>query len=84
MGDVLKFTKKGGIDIECVFDDGKVVAVTHPDWPFRIMRKGESIALVCEETDEPFGELKADLFNTLLVCWLLIDDPDLIDSAANP
>lgn len=75
-----------GFDVEYILDeDKKVIGVTHPKWPFRIMRNQKDknkCAFVCEETDEPFGVLDRDMFNTLLMCWLLIDDPELIDSAA--
>ena len=70
---------KGKYEVEYIFDDKKIVGVTHPEWPFRIMRNGGRVALVCEQTDEPFGELDRDVFNTLLMCWLLIDDPNLLD-----
>jgi hypothetical protein len=80
MGKVLPFPDIGKYEVEYIFDGDKVVAITHPMWPFRIMRKDGAVALVCEDTDEPFGELDRDVFNTLLVCWLLIDDPSIIDS----
>jgi hypothetical protein len=83
MGEVVSLEpdKKYGCDY-IMGEDGKVVAVTHPQWGFRIMRNDDRIALVCEDNDEPFGELDADVFNTILMCWLLVDDPDLIDAAA--
>jgi hypothetical protein len=85
MGSVTRLPKTGKFDVEYGFgDDGKIVAVTHPQWPFRIMRNGERIALVCEDGDEPFGELDADVFNTIVMCWLLVDDPELITQAAGP
>lgn len=65
--------------VQYVTEDGRIVAITHPDWPFRIMRRNDRIAMVCEDTDEPFGEIDADVFNTILACWLLIDDPKLIE-----
>ena len=39
-------------------------------------------AIVCSNTDEPFGVLDSDVFNTILLSWLLIDDPRLIDESA--
>ena len=84
MGDVIPIgEKEGRYEVTYIFDDDvgskKVVGVTHLDWPFRIMRVGDKVAMVCEDTDEPFGELDYDVFDTLLMCWLLIDSPHLID-----
>ena len=71
---------KGKYGIVYIFDDKKkVIGVTHPDWPFRIQRSGEEIAMVCEETDTAFGVLDRNNFNTILACWLLIDDPSIFD-----
>ena len=85
MGNVVELRPEDGkYEVEYVFDENdKIVAVTHPEWPFRIMRNKDKIAMVCEDTDEPFGEMDSDVFNTLLICWLLIDDPKLIDSASS-
>jgi hypothetical protein len=82
MGDVVDFMPKGKYEVEYIKDGEKIVGVTHPKWPFRIMRNGNDVAMVCEETDEPFGILDGDVFNTLMICWLLIDDPSLIDQAS--
>lgn len=82
MGEIVNI-KKPKYEIEYIFKDDKVVAITHPLWGFRIMRKGDKIALVCEDNDEPFGEIDADVFNTILVCWLLIDSPETFDEAKN-
>jgi len=83
MSNVVDIDSGGRYEVGYIFDEGdKVVGVTHPDWPFRIMRVDDRIALVCEDNDEPFGELDADIFNTILMCWLLVDDPKLIDEAA--
>lgn len=77
------FKSKSRFSFDYYFgEDGKVVGVSCQDWPFRIMRNGSKIALVCEDTDEPFGELDAEVFNTLLACWLMIDDIDTLRSAA--
>lgn len=85
MGNVIKLNNNGKFKVIYIMDeDKKVIGITHPDWPFRIMRNKDhknQIALVCEETDEPFGVLDAEVFNTLLMSWLLIDDPELFDSA---
>lgn len=59
--------------------NGKVFAVSSPDWPFRIQRSGDEIAFVADDNDEPFGILDADVFNTILACWLLIDAPHLLE-----
>jgi len=61
----------------------KVYAISHLDWPFRIHRNGDNIAFVHQETDEPFGVLNASVFNTLLFCWLLVDDPKLMEDFLN-
>ena len=77
------FEEKGRYDIEYIKNsDGKVVAISHPDWSFDIVKNENETAFVCKNTDEPFGILPSDIFNTVLMSWLLIDDPDLIDSAA--
>ena len=80
------YMEQGKFNVDYVIDkDKKVVGVSHPDWPFTIMRNQDSkteTAIVCNNTDEPFGILDSDVFNTILMCWLLIDDPKLIDDAA--
>jgi len=82
MGEIIDFHRNDGFDVEYIMDDeGNIEAVTHPLWPFRIQRKGDVIAFADEETESAFGELSADIFNTLLTCWLLIDDPKSLDDA---
>lgn len=77
------FTESQEYEIEYMYtDDGDIKAVSHSDWPFWIVKNGDERGLVCKETDEPFGVLGKNNFNTLLMCWLLIDDPKLIDMAA--
>lgn len=85
MGDIVEFPKqeKDGdkkYAITYIYDDNyeNIIGVTHPDWPFRIHRVDGEIAIVDESTDEPFGILDADVFNTILACWLIIDAPHLI------
>ena len=75
--------QEGNYKCDYIFDGDRVVGVKHPDWSFRIQRNliKNEIALVSEDNDEPFGILDADVFNTILTCWLLIDDPKLIESA---
>lgn len=78
---------QGKFNVDYIVDkSNKVIGVSHPDWPFTIMRnqhnKAET-AIVCNSTDEPFGVLDSDIFNTVIMCWLLIDDPDLMDKASN-
>jgi len=82
MSNVTEMFKKNGYEVEYIFSGDKITGITHPDWPYAIVRNGAQRALVCKETDEPFGKLMKDDFNTLLMCWLLIDDPELIDAAA--
>jgi hypothetical protein len=62
-------------------DDGNVDGITHTEWPFSIAKSidGTRIALVCKETSETFGEIERSWFNTTLLCWLLIDDPKMVD-----
>lgn len=75
-----KFKVDYGFDSE-----GNFASVSHPSWPFSIVRNqetGNETAFVCSDTGEPFGVLDSDAFNTVLMCWLLIDDPKLIDAAA--
>lgn len=66
-------------------ENNKVVGVTHPLWSFDIVKNqetGKQTAFVCKETSEPFGILESDVFNTVIMSWLLIDDPGLFDSAS--
>ena len=71
--------KKDELDVTYVMDDkDRVIGVGHQGWPFTIMRKDDEIALVCNETEEPFGICSREQFNTILMCWLLIDQPELI------
>ena len=87
MSNVIKsdFGKKGKYEIDYILNkDKKVVGVTHPLWSFDIVKNqdtGNQTAFVCKETSEPFGILDSDVFNTILMCWLLIDDPELFDQA---
>jgi hypothetical protein len=60
----------------------KVVGITHSKWPFAIMSNEGDRAIVWKEDNCQFGALPKDEFNVLLMSWLLIDDPDLIDKAA--
>ncbi len=81
MENVIELFRNKPYEVEYIKEKGKIVGVSHPQWPFRIMRRDNIIALVCEKTDEPFGELDRDVFNTVIMCWLLIDDPKIIDDA---
>lgn len=84
MTDVIDLFKgKKGYEVEYILSGDVVTGVTHPEWPFAIIKNGTQRAFVCKETDEPFGKLTKNDFNTILMCWLLVDDPDLIDSAAS-
>ncbi|MCP4987554.1 MAG: hypothetical protein GY928_16305 [Colwellia sp.] len=80
------YMEQGKFNVDYIVNaDKKVIGVSHPDWPFTIMRSQDTnmeTAIVCNNTDEPFGKLDSDVFNTVLLCWLLIDDPKLIDDAA--
>lgn len=79
--------KKGKFEVTYVKNEqGKVIGVSHPLWGFTIMRNQavkNITAIVCNETDEPFGVLDSDVFNVVLLSWLIIDDPDLIDQTSN-
>ena len=79
---IVEFPAKGKFEVEYVMNGPKVIGMTHPLWPFRIQRKNDKIALVSEDDDQPFGELDADVFNTILTCWLMIDDIDGLREAA--
>lgn len=75
--------EQGKFSVDYIMDESKkCVGVSHPDWPFTIMKNKHNkceAAIVCNNTDEPFGILDSDVFNTILMSWLLIDDPNLID-----
>jgi hypothetical protein len=81
MSNVVDFKSADKFQVDYIYDDGKIVGVKHPKWPFRIQRKDDKIALVSECDNEPFGILSADEFNAIIMAWLLIDDPELIDCA---
>ena len=90
MNNIVKIKSKDEIDqgkfnVDYIFDkDNNVIGISHPEWPFVIMRDQKNkteTAIVCSNTDEPFGILDSDVFNTILMSWLLIDDPKLIDDA---
>lgn len=83
MGDIVQFPVKGKFDIVYVTDeDDEIVGITRDDWGFRIQRNGSQIAFVSEADDQPFGELDAKVFNTILGCWLMIDDVETLKSAS--
>lgn len=77
--------EQGKFSVDYIMDENKnCVGISHPDWPFTIMRNHHNkceTAIVCNNTDEPFGVLDSDVFNTILMSWLLIDDPKLVDEA---
>tara|TARA_R110002096_G_scaffold294349_1_gene488682 strand:- start:297 stop:554 length:258 start_codon:yes stop_codon:yes gene_type:complete len=75
--------KKAEGDIEYIFDEGVVIGVRHSSWKFRIMRNGGKVAFVCDETEQPFGELDGKGFNSTLLAWLLIDEPSIADKLAD-
>ena len=87
MGDLVNLNKEANYDVEYILDgDGSISGVTHPSWPFEIMRDQETkteTAFVCKTTGEPFGIINSDQFNTLLMCWLLVDSPEIVDGSAN-
>jgi hypothetical protein len=84
----IKDMGQGRFNVDYVFNsEKKCIGVTHPDWPFTIMRNQKNkseTAIVCNATDEPFGVIDSDVFNTVLMCWILIDDPKLIEEAKPP
>ena len=86
MGNITQIKPSGKYEVHYIMDENKkVIGITHPEWPFRIMRNQDGkteTAFVCEDSDEPFGILDSDVFNTILMSWLLIDDPKLIDDAS--
>tara|TARA_R110000851_G_scaffold273794_1_gene426430 strand:+ start:527 stop:829 length:303 start_codon:yes stop_codon:yes gene_type:complete len=69
--------------VEYIFNGDVITGITHSSWPFAIIKNGNQRAFVCKETNEPFGKLMKDDFNTILMCWLLIDDSELIKKATN-
>ena len=82
MSNVISIKKEKG-DIEYIFDQGVVIGVRHSSWKFRIMRNGGKVAFVCDESDQPFGELDGDVFNSTLIAWLLIDEDGFADKLAD-
>ena len=83
--DIKAHTKKSKFDVDYITNaENKVIGVSHPDWPFTIMRNQDAsmeTAIVCNDTNEPFGVLDSDAFNTILMCWLLIDAPELMSES---
>ena len=82
MDNIVELFNKNKFEVEYVYSGDKITGVTHPEWPFTIVKNGLQRALVCKETNKPFGKMMKDDFNTILMCWLLIDDPELIDTAS--
>ena len=79
VSNVINFPVKGKFDMDYIFDDNdKVVGITREDWGFRIQRNGDRIAFVSDVDDQPFGELDAEVFNTVIGCWLMIDDVETL------
>lgn len=83
MSNIVDFRKKDSeSDVTYTLDDyDKIIAVGHTEWPFRIQRSGSNIAIVDLETETPFGEINADVFNEIAFAWLLADGSDLIDTS---
>lgn len=83
MGTVTEMKQPERYEIDyLVDDDGKIFGVSHPKWVYDIVKKDNQVAFVDKETGEPFGILDRDQFNAVLMCWLLIDDPKMIDETA--
>lgn len=88
MGNVIEhnFTQQQeGFEVDYILTpDNEVVGISHPEWNFQITRSDDGkLAAFVTDDGEAFGELPADKFNTLLISWLLIDDPSLVDEAAD-
>ena len=83
MGEVIqlnaKETEKYQVDYQ-LDENKKVVGVTHPDWNFSISRNsnGTHTAFAMNDDTQAFGELESKQFNTVLFCWILIDQPELV------
>lgn len=86
MGDLVKLNAEKVEDqdkIGYILDgDNKIIGVSHSDWPFDIVKKDDEIAFVSDD-GEAFGVLPHNVFNDILISWLLIDAPKLVDSFAN-
>jgi hypothetical protein len=81
MTNVIDFPKKGEFEIMYTVDEeDNVIGVSREDWDFRIQRCNDRIAFVSKSDNQPFGELDAEVFNTILGCWLLIDDVETLKS----
>ena len=81
MSNVIEIKKKG--EIEYIFDGMDLAGVSHSLWDFRIMRKGPDRILESKKTGEAFGKLGSGAFNSTLLAWLLIDEPELADKLAD-
>lgn len=83
MNNVINLPVKGKYDMDYILDSSdKVIGITRKDWDFRIQRNGDRIAFVSEADEQPFGELDASVFNTILGCWLMIDDVETLKSCS--
>lgn len=60
----------------------KAVGVSCSKWPFRIARDGDKVSIMCKKTGDTFGELDRDIFNRMLLSWLLVDNRELVESAS--
>lgn len=81
VGDVVNIFGEG-IEFDYIKNEsGEVIGVGHESWGFTIMRNQSNkmqTAFVDNETNEPFGILESKNFNSVLLAWLLIDQPELI------
>jgi len=76
------FPGQGRYAVDYILDEKeRIVGVGHPDWPYTIKRDGDDVSFYSD--GDRFGTLPHDIFNTILICWLMIDAPHLIDSAAS-
>lgn len=83
MGEVIQLSrqKKNKFEVEYLLDENKKpYGVTHPLWGFEILRddSGTKTAMVMKDCGHALGELESKQFNTVLMCWLIIDQPELV------
>lgn len=70
--------------VEYMLDESKVVGVTHSRSSMVIMRDdtGKETGVIDRVTGNAVMTMNSADFNELLISWLLIDNPSLIDDAA--
>jgi hypothetical protein len=80
MSNVIEFPSNEDDEILYTVKGDKVNGVKHSSWNFWIQFDQGIAGLISEVDGQTFGELDKRKFSEVLLCYLLIADPDLVDS----